>query len=121
MNTRKLTTLTVITAILALGEFGAAVQIGLGMEGPDRAGAPFVAVFGVLFLVAAWLLRRGRVVAGAVFAGILCLFNILQYPGWAKHGALNWTYDTAYAVALLAGLIGVIVVLAGRLRRRAAA
>jgi hypothetical protein len=30
MNTRKLTVLTVIAGILALGEFGTAVMIGLG-------------------------------------------------------------------------------------------
>ena len=121
MNSRKLTILTAIAAILALGEFGSAVQIGLGTAGTDRTGWPFAAVFGVLFLVAAWLLRSRRVIAGAVFAGILCLFEILHYPSWSKHGALGWTYDTAFAVVSLAGLIGVIVVLAGRLRRRAAA
>lgn len=121
MNTRKLTVLTVITGILALGEFASAIQIGLGGDGPDRSGWPFAAVFGVFFVIAAWLLRSGRVTAGAVFAGILCLFEILNYPSWPKHGALDWTTDTAAAVVSLAGLIGVIVVLAGRLRHRATA
>jgi hypothetical protein len=119
MNGRKLTVLAVITTILALGNFAAAVQIGVGIDGPDHSGWPFVAVFGVFFLVAAWLLRSGRVAAGAIFAGILCLFEILHYPSWAKHGALDWTYDTAVAVVALAGLIGAITVLAARLRRRA--
>lgn len=121
MNGRKLTTLTAITAILALGNFAAAVQIGLGMDGPDRSGWPFVAVFGAFFLVAAWLLRSGRVAAGATVTGILCLFEILHYPSWSKHGALDWIYDTAIAVVALAGLISVIAVLAARLRRRVAA
>jgi len=121
MNTRKLTALTAITAILALAEFAGAVQIALGLDGPDRAGWPFVAAFGVFFLIAAWLLRRSRVIAGAVFAGVLCLFTILHYPSWYKHGALDWTYDTVCAVVALAGLIGAIVVLAGRLRHRAMA
>ena len=121
MNDRKLTVLTAITAILALGEFASAVMIGLGEDGPDRAGWPFGVVFGVFFLVAAWLLRSGRITAGAVFAGILCLFEVLSYPSWYKHSALNWTYETAFALVSLAGLIGAIMVLAGRLRRRAAA
>jgi hypothetical protein len=121
MNTRKLTVLTAITAILALAEFAGAAQIALGLDGPDRAGWPFVAAFGAFFLIAAWLLRRSRVIAGAVFAGVLCLFTILHYPSWYKHGALDWTYDTACAVVALAGLIGAIVVLAGRLRHRAMA
>ena len=121
MNGRKLTVLTAITAILALGEFTSAIMIGLGEVGPDHSGWPFAATFGVFFLIAAWLLRSGRVAAGAIFAGILCLFEILGYPSWYKHGALDWTYETAYALVSLAGLIGVIAVLAGRLRRRAAA
>ena len=68
-----------------------------------------------------WLLRSGRITAGAIFAGILCLFEILEYPSWHKHGTLDWTYQTAYALLSLAGLMGVIVVLAERRRRRVAA
>ena len=96
-------------------------MIGLGADGPDRSGWPFAVAFGVFFLIAAWLLRSGRITAGAVFAGILCLFEVLSYPSWYKHGALDWTYDTAFALVSLAGLIGAITVLAGRLRRRVAA
>ena len=121
MNTRKVTALTVITAILALGEFASAVQIGLGADGPDHSGWPFAVAFGTFFLIAAWLVRSGRIVAGAVLAGLLCLFEILSYPSWYKHGTLSWTYDTAFALVSLAGLIGAITVLAGRLRRRVAA
>ena len=74
-----------------------------------------------MVLIAAWLLRRGRITGGTVFAGILCLVEVVTYPSWYKHSALNWTYDTAFALVALAGLIGAITVLAGRLRRRAAA
>lgn len=121
MNGRKLTVLTAITAILALGEFASAVMIGLGEDGPNHSGWPFAAAFGVFFVIAGWLLRSGRVAVGAVFAGILCLFEVVSYPSWYKHGALDWTYNTAFALLSLAGLIGVIMVLAGRLRHRAAA
>ncbi len=121
MNGRKLIVLTALAWILAVGEFGSAIQIGLGGDGPDRSGWPFAVAFGVFFLIAAWLLRRGRITAGAVFAGILSLFEILNYPGWPKHSALEWTTDTVFAVVSVAGLIGAITVLAGRLRRRAVA
>ena len=84
MNGRKLTVLTALAGILALGEFGSAIQIGLGRDGPDRSGWPVAAAFGVFFLIAAWLLRRGRITAGAVFAGILCLFEILNLPQLAQ-------------------------------------
>ena len=121
MNTRKLTVLTAIAGILALGEFASAAMIALGEFGPDHAGWPIAVVFGVFFLIAAWLLRSGRVAVGAVFAGILCLIEILGCATWYKHGVLDWTYETAYDLVALAGLVGAIAVLAGRLRRRAAA
>jgi hypothetical protein len=75
----------------------------------------------VVFLIAAWLLRSGRVMAGAILTGVMCLWEVVDYPSWYRHGALDWTYETAYAVVSLAGLIGAIAVLAGRLRQRAAA
>jgi hypothetical protein len=121
MNTRRLTALTAIAGSLALGEFGTAVMIGLGRNGNDTATWPVGVVFGVFFLIAVWLLRGGRVIAGALFAGILCLFEVVTYPSWYKHSVLNWTYETAFAVVALAGLIGAVTVLAGRLRYRAAA
>ncbi len=118
MNGRKLTVLTTLAAVLTLGEFASAIEIGLGQ---DPWGAGFAVVFGVFFLVATWLLRRGRVSGGAIFTGVLCLFEIMEFPSWHKHGALQWATDTAFAVVSLAGLIAVIVVLASRLRRRATA
>jgi hypothetical protein len=121
MNGRKLTVLTAIAGILAVGEFGSAVMIGLGEYGPDRAGWPFVIAFGVFFLIAAWLLRSGRITAGAIFAGVLCVWEVVTFPSWYRHGALDWAYDTVFILVALAGLIGAIVVLAGRLRHRAAA
>jgi len=63
MNGRKLTVLTAIAGILAVGEFGSAIIIGLGK---DPWGAGFAVVFGVFFLLAAWLLRSGRVIAGVL-------------------------------------------------------
>ena len=78
-------------------------------------------VFGVFFLIAAWLLRSGRVRSGAIFTGLLCLVEVISYPSWQKHGALDWTYDSAFVLVSLAGLIAAVIVLAARLRRRAAA
>jgi hypothetical protein len=121
VNGSKLTILTAITGVMALGEFATAAMIGLGEDGPDRAGSPAVAVFGVLFLIAAWLLRSGRIIAGAVFVGILCLFTVLSYPSYYKHSVLNWTWDTVFALVAMVGLVGTIVVLVGRFRHRAVA
>jgi hypothetical protein len=119
MKGPKLTVLTVIAGVLALGEFGSAVIIWLEKyPGSLPLGG---AAFGVFFLLATWLLRSGRIVAGPIVTGILCLFEVVSFPGFARHNALDWIYQTAFAVVSLAGLIGAIVVLASRLRDRAAA
>jgi hypothetical protein len=70
MNDRKLTVLTTPAGVLAVGEFGSSI-------------------------IATWLLRSGRARAGAIFAGLLCLFEVVSFPGWQKHGALGWTTDIA--------------------------
>jgi hypothetical protein len=119
MNGRKLTVLTTIAGILALAEFGSAVMIW--QENYPGSLPEAAVVFGVFFLIATWLLRSGRVMAGAIFTGILCLFEVVSFPGWQKHGALDWTTDTIFALVSLAGLITAITVLAYRLRNRAAA
>lgn len=117
MNDRKLKVLTVLAGVLAVGEFLSAVQIGLGK---DPWGAGFAVIFGVFFLLATWLLRSGRVTAGAIFTGVLCLFEIMEFPSWHKHGALDWASQIVFALLSLAGLIAVIVVLASRFRQRVA-
>ena len=94
MNDRKLTVLTTLAGVLAVGEFGSSIIIWQ----ENRPGSlPLAAVvFGVFFLIATWLLRSGRVRAGAIFAGLLCLFEVVSFPGWQKHGALDWTTDIAF-------------------------
>jgi hypothetical protein len=119
MNDRKLTVLTTLAAVLAVGEFGSSIIIWQ----EHRPGSlPLAAVvFAVFFLVATWLLRSGRVRAGAIFAGLLCLFEVVSFPSWQKQGALDWTTDIVFVLVSLAGLIAAITVLAARLRRKAVA
>jgi hypothetical protein len=88
---------------------------------PHRERASSGREFAVFFLTATWLLRRGRATAGTVFAGLLCLFEVVEFPSWPKHNALDWTYQTTFALESLAGLIAAITVLADRIRHRAAA
>jgi hypothetical protein len=119
MNSRKLAILTTIAAILALGEVGSAIMI---WQENYPGSLPWAAVvFALFFFSATWLLRRGRATAGAVFAGLLCLFEVVEFPSWPKHNALDWTYQTTFVLVSLAGLIAAIAVLADRIRRRAAA
>ena len=119
MNGRMLTVLTAIAGLLALGEFASSIVI---WQDHEPGGLPQgVAVLGVVFLIAAWLLRSGRIRTGAIVTGILCLFEVINFPSWPKHGALEWTSAAAFALVSLAGLIAAIVVLAARLRWRATA
>ncbi len=118
MNGSKLKVLTAIAGVLALGEFGSAVMIWLEKY-PGSFPAAGV-VFGVFFIVAIWLLRSGRVTVGAVFAGVLCLFEMVSFSGWTRHDALDWIYQVTFAIVSVAGLIASVVVLAGRIRRGAA-
>ena len=79
MNSRKLTVLTIIAGVLALGEFGSALMIWLEHTGP-AAGALLAVLFGLFFLLGAWLLRSGRVTAGTIFVGLLCLVEVAGGP-----------------------------------------
>jgi hypothetical protein len=119
MNGRKVTVLTSLGGVLALGEFGSAVIIWLEKY-PDSLPAAAV-VFGLFFLLGAWLLRSGRVTAGTIFVGLLCLFEVVSFPGWTRRGALDWAYQGTFALVSLAGLIAAITVLTSRIRSSAVA
>ena len=115
MNSRKLTVLTIIAGVLALGEFGSALMIWLEHTGP-AAGALLAVLFGLFFLLGAWLLRSGRVTAGTIFVGLLCLVEVAGVPAYTRHNAGDWVFQISYGLVSLAGLIGAIALLAGRRR-----
>jgi hypothetical protein len=102
MPGRTLKALTLLTAVLAVGEFISAVIIAV--EDYHDSQPAFGVVFGVLFTVTTWLLRSGRLTAGTAIAGILCLFEVVSYPGWQRHNALDWAFQTAYATVALTAL-----------------
>lgn len=92
MNSRKLTALTIIAGALALGEFGSALMIWLEHTGP-AAGALLAVLFGLFFLLGAWLLRSGRVTAGTIFVGLLCLVEAAGVPTYTRHNAGDWIFQ----------------------------
>ena len=113
MHGHKLTTaLAVIASALGLAEFADAYFVI----------PQYALVFGALFLLGGWLLLRSKkVVAGAILTGILCLWEVLVFHSWPKHGAGDWIFDGSVAVVSLAGVIIAIALLASRIRRRVAA
>jgi hypothetical protein len=114
MHTGIRNILTALAVFLGVGEFASAVIIKVEAY-PDSlpAGA---AVFGCLFILGAGLLRGGRVTAGAVLVGILCLFEVVSFAGWSRHNALDWTTQIGIGVVSLAGLATAIAVLVSNRR-----
>ena len=86
MNVSTLTALTILAGVLALGEFGSAVMIWLEHSGPG-AGVLLAVFFGGVLLA-------GRLAAASrarhrrhVLVGLLCLFEVVWFPCWARHNA----------------------------------
>jgi hypothetical protein len=77
-------------------------------------GWPFAVAFGVLFLLAAWLVRGGRVLAGTALGAGLATFEVVGFAGWDKNDAVDW----AIAVATLVLSVAALAVTAGLLLRR---
>ena len=67
-------------------------------------------------MLGAWLLRSGRVTAGTIFVGLLCLVEVAGVPTYTRHNAGDWVFQISYGLVSLAGLIGAIALLAGRRR-----
>lgn len=104
---RARTTLIALSLVQALGEFITAPMIEVWM---------FSLAFGVLFVLAAYLVRRGRLVAGVVIDTVLSLFLLANYPFWDKTGAFDWILDTAIALAAAATLGAAVWALVERRR-----
>ena len=112
MPTKK--SLTLLAAVLAVGEFASAVIIAVENYRGSFAGGGVL--FGVLFLVGVWLLRSRHVTTGTIFVGALCLFEVVVYPGLQRHNALDWVFGTVFALVALAGLATAIALLVARRR-----
>jgi hypothetical protein len=101
-NLRALTWLLVLLAVLEL------------VDAPLIDAPGFAVAFAVLFVLAAWLIRGGRVLAGIVLSALLALFEVLGFNGWEKDGPADWTI----AVATLVVSAGVLVLVGRHVRLR---
>lgn len=114
MSNRFASTLLTLTVVMAIGEFASSIIIAV--ENYADAQPEFAVAFGVLFLVAAWLQRRGQLSVGAGLAGVLCLFEMVSYPSWPKPTAFDWVGDTIYVLLALATFTTTIAVFVTRYR-----
>jgi hypothetical protein len=92
--------LTAIAVLLGVGEFGDSFFISF-WEG--------AAVFCVLFLAAAFWMRRGGIGA-PILIGLLCAFEIQSFPSWQRGGTADWISQIAFLVASIAGVLVALAV-----------
>ncbi|MGZ4507581.1 MAG: hypothetical protein ACXVX0_10030 [Blastococcus sp.] len=104
-----LRSLSIVTLVLAAGEFVSAVIIWREAYADSQ---PWFAVaFGLLFLAGVALLRAGRAVLGAAATGALCLFELITAPTWQRFSVLDWAFQLAYVAVSLCGLLLAVAVL----------
>jgi peptidoglycan/LPS O-acetylase OafA/YrhL len=114
MYARSVKTLTLLIALLGVGELVSAVIIW--KENYADAEPAFAVLFAVIFGGCAALLRLRKVVAGTVLATVLCLFEVVSFPSWTRHNALDWVYQATFAAIATAGLVTSVAVMVGRRR-----
>jgi len=112
---RSTNTLTKLALLMAIGECISAVAITI--ENYKDSVPEFAVLFAALFFTGVWLLRKGRVVAGASLVGFLALFEIVTFPSWQKHNAFDWGFDVVYAVLAAATLVFAVRALVSQRRR----
>lgn len=114
MNPRLLIALAV-----ALGALNVAAAVTVGLEHLKDSEPVMLALFTVPWLVGAELVRRGRLVAGAVVLSLMSLMVIVSAPGWKHGGAADLAEQIASAVGA-AGCLAVAVTLIVRRHRGSA-
>jgi hypothetical protein len=92
--------LTAIAVLLGVGEFGDSFFISF-WEG--------AAVFCVLFLAAAFWMRRGGIGA-PILIGLLCAFEIQSFPSWQRGGMADWISQISFLVVSIAGVLVALAV-----------
>ncbi|MGH3445300.1 MAG: hypothetical protein ACRDPB_07985, partial [Nocardioidaceae bacterium] len=103
MTNRSLKALLTLSVVLGVAEFGNFVVI---LEEDYKDSFPQSAVvFGLLFLLGAWLLRSRRVTVGAALVGLLCLFELVSVPAWQRHNAFDWISQPIFAALAAAALV----------------
>jgi hypothetical protein len=110
------TALLGLTAALVLAEAISAVVIW--QEAYADSQPMFAVGFGVLYALAFWLQRSGRVVAGASLAGALALFEVVTFPTWQRFNALDWTTQIISAGVALIGFVVAVAVVGARVAGR---
>lgn len=115
MNIRKLAALAI-----ALGLVNPITAIITSVEHVRGSEPAMLAVFAVPWFVGAWLLMRGRVMAGAIVVGLLALLDLVSSPTWKRTTALDWTVQALAVLGALVGLATVVAVLVRRHRAPAA-
>lgn len=105
-----------IAIVLGIGEFASSIVIW--RENYPGSVPEFAVLFGILFMLAAWLVYNAHVVAGAAFVGVLCLFEVASFPSWTKHGAFDWSTDIVFVIVSVIELALAVAAIVTRLASR---
>ena len=77
------------------------------IDAPAIEAPVFAVAFAVLFLLGAWLARRGGS-SGLVLLIVLTVIELPFLPTYERNNAFDWTIQIAVAIASLVCLIGCI-------------
>ncbi len=87
---------------------GAVAMAALEVIDAPAIDAPFVAlIFAVLFLLGAWLVRRGGL-SGLVLLIVLSLIELPFLPTYERNNAFDWAVQIGVAIAAVVCLAGSI-------------
>jgi len=113
----KIRTMLILSVVLALGEL---VTMGITMAEnvPGNAPAMFP-VSALIWLGGAYLVRRGKTVAGTAVIALFAVFHVASYPTWKKTSTLDWIWQSVGALVAVACLGIALTVLVERVRRSA--
>jgi hypothetical protein len=83
------------------------ILLGAGQvaDAPFIDAPAFALVFAAMFFIAARVLHSGHLTGGALFAGALSLFEVVNYPGWDKNSVGEWVFTTVFALVALLTLV----------------
>lgn len=113
----KTRTMLILAIALAVGELVTmAITMAENVPGNEPAMFP---VSALIWLAGAYLVRRGRAVAGTTVIALFALFHVATYPTWKKTSTVDWISQSVGAAAAVVCAGVALALLVERVRRPA--
>ena len=111
MNTR-----TLIPLAVAAGLMSPVAAVITSVEHQKDSEPVMLALFVIPWLVGAYLVRRGKLTAGAAVIAVLSLLELATAPTWKRQTVADWTSQSIGAVLTVGCLVCVVTLLVQRYR-----